>query len=290
MDKSWMSAHTISSKYVEGVESFINFAILNSTKLNLIRCPCIKCGNLKFLDPKTIKDHLFVNGVLESYTTWFWHGETSGRVHVEGDSESSFEYGGGLDAVDMVEAIFREYDNKPNSFIKILADAEKPLYSECSTHTVLSTLMRLYNLKAKHGWSDNSFSKLLSLLVDVLPDPNEIPRSSYEVKKTLSSLGMDYKKIHACPNDFIKRKFMMMMLTLLISGPKQPGNDIDVYLAPLIDDLKELWQAGVDAYDAYRDESFNLRAVFWHHKRMVRRHTFLLHATIFPNKKKCNFI
>ncbi|GKB94841.1 hypothetical protein Tco_0980978 [Tanacetum coccineum] len=28
------------------------------------------------------------------------------------------------------------------------------------------------------------------------------------------------------------------MLTLLISGPKSPGNDIDVYLRPLIDDLK----------------------------------------------------
>ena len=52
-----------------------------------------------------------------------------------------------------------------------------------------------------------------------------------------------------------------MMLTLLISGPKQPGNDIDVYLVPLIDDLKELWEVGVDAYDAYRDESFNLRAI-----------------------------
>ncbi|CAL9024339.1 unnamed protein product [Prunus brigantina] len=37
----------------------------------------------------------------------------------------------------------------------------------------------------------------------------------------------------------MKRKFMM--LTLLISGPKQPGNDIDVYLEPLIDDLKSLW-------------------------------------------------
>ena len=198
-----MSAHRLSSKYEEGVESFINFAILNSTKLNLIRCPCIKCGNLKFLDSKTIKDHLFVNGVLESYTTWFWHGETSGRVRVEGDSESCFEYGDGLDAVDMVEVVFREYDNKPDSFIKLLADAEKPLYSGCSTHTVLSTLVRLYNLKAKHGWSDNSFLELLSLLVDVLPDPNEIPRSSYEAKKTLSSLGMDYKKIHARPNDCI---------------------------------------------------------------------------------------
>ncbi|XP_073129709.1 uncharacterized protein [Henckelia pumila] len=57
----------------------------------------------------------------------------------------------------------------------------------------------------------------------------------------------------------MKRKFMM--LTMLISGPKQPGNDIDVYLAPLIDDLKFLWDIGVEAYDAYRQETFSLRAV-----------------------------
>lgn len=57
----------------------------------------------------------------------------------------------------------------------------------------------------------------------------------------------------------MKRKFMM--LSLLISGPKQPGNDIDVYLAPLIDDLKILWDVGVDAFDAYKKESFQLRAV-----------------------------
>ncbi|CAM8880753.1 unnamed protein product [Rhodiola kirilowii] len=34
----------------------------------------------------------------------------------------------------------------------------------------------------------------------------------------------------------MKRKYMM--LSLLISGPRQPENDIDVYLASLIDDLK----------------------------------------------------
>ncbi|CAM8882783.1 unnamed protein product [Rhodiola kirilowii] len=41
----------------------------------------------------------------------------------------------------------------------------------------------------------------------------------------------------------MKRKYMM--LSLLISGPRQPGNDIDVYLAPLIEDLKLLWNEGV---------------------------------------------
>ncbi|CAL8174093.1 unnamed protein product [Prunus armeniaca] len=56
----------------------------------------------------------------------------------------------------------------------------------------------------------------------------------------------------------MKRKFMM--LTLLISGPKQPRNDIDVYLEPLIDDLKSLWDEIRGLYDAYNGEYFTLRA------------------------------
>ncbi|GJU55598.1 retrotransposon gag domain, retroviral aspartyl protease [Tanacetum coccineum] len=40
------------------------------------------------------------------------------------------------------------------------------------------------------------------------------------------------------------------MLTLLIPGPKSPGKDIDVYLRPLIDDLKDLWaKPGVETID-----------------------------------------
>ncbi|KAL0325547.1 UNVERIFIED_CONTAM: hypothetical protein Sradi_5124000 [Sesamum radiatum] len=42
--------------------------------------------------------------------------------------------------------------------------------------------------------------------------------------------------------------------------PKGPGNDIDVYLQPLIDELKELWEVGIEAYDAYKKENFILRA------------------------------
>ncbi|XP_074291284.1 uncharacterized protein LOC141618061 [Silene latifolia] len=59
----------------------------------------------------------------------------------------------------------------------------------------------------------------------------------------------------------MKRKYMM--LSLLISGPKQPGNDIDVYLAPLIDDLKKLWDEGVTAFDAHAYENFTLRAMLF---------------------------
>ena len=38
-------------------------------------------------------------------------------------------------------------------------------------------------------------------------------------------------------------------LSLLIPSPHQPENDIDIYLKPLVDELKELWEEGVDTYD-----------------------------------------
>ncbi|KAM1523267.1 hypothetical protein ACFX10_013309 [Malus domestica] len=53
-------------------------------------------------------------------------------------------------------------------------------------------------------------------------------------------------------------------LTLLIPGPNAPGNEIDVYLRPLIDELKELWESGVQTYDKMAACTFNLRAaVIW---------------------------
>ena len=60
----------------------------------------------------------------------------------------------------------------------------------------------------------------------------------------------------------IKDSYMIM--SLLIPGPKAPGNDIDIYLEPLIDELKELWEIGVDTYDSYANEIFKLHvALLW---------------------------
>nr|GEZ37452.1 hypothetical protein [Tanacetum cinerariifolium] len=55
------------------------------------------------------------------------------------------------------------------------------------------------------------------------------------------------------------------MLTLLIPGPKSSGKDIDVYLRPLIEDLKVLWdQKGVETIDVALGQKFNMRAmVLW---------------------------
>jgi hypothetical protein len=59
----------------------------------------------------------------------------------------------------------------------------------------------------------------------------------------------------------MKKRYLMM--SMMISGPKQPGNDIDVYLAPLIEDLLKLWNEGVEVYDSFQKEHFTLRAMIF---------------------------
>ena len=54
------------------------------------------------------------------------------------------------------------------------------------------------------------------------------------------------------------------MMPVLIQGPKQPGNDIDVYLRPLVDELLQLWSdEGVRVWDEYKQEEFDLRALLF---------------------------
>ena len=44
----------------------------------------------------------------------------------------------------------------------------------------------------------------------------------------------------------------------MIASPRQPGNDIDVYLTPLIEDLRKLWEDGVDVWDGNLQQTFRL--------------------------------
>lgn len=51
-----------------------------------------------------------------------------------------------------------------------------------------------------------------------------------------------------------------VMLSMLLPGPDGPGDAIDVYLQPLIEELIELWEDGVDTYDSSTKTNFKLRA------------------------------
>ncbi|XP_026395752.1 uncharacterized protein LOC113290358 [Papaver somniferum] len=60
------------------------------------------------------------------------------------------------------------------------------------------------------------------------------------------------------PSLCMKPEFQIMMM--LIPGPKAPGQDIDVCLRVLVDELKDLFENGISAFDTHKEESFQLRA------------------------------
>ena len=55
-------------------------------------------------------------------------------------------------------------------------------------------------------------------------------------------------------------KQLYLFLSLLISGPKAHLNDIDVFLGPLIDELKNLWEKRACTFDASMKVNFQMRA------------------------------
>ena len=395
-----MTALRTSEEYEKGVEEFIDFSKRHATaKDNKYFCPCVNCLNGCLLSVSDIRDHLICDGINLRYRKWIWHGETYSTPMLKENEDVN----GVEDNIHgMIHDVGMEFFGQPHISDTFKTHAETPLYPGCTSHTLLTAVLKLFNLKTRHGWTEKSFSELLQLLNALLPEDNVVPRSTYEAKKLLSDLGMGYEKIHACPNDCIlyreeyfsltecpkcgipryklkknantedeknnkgqplkvmwylpiiprlkrmfgnasdakrlqwhseervcdarylqhpadspqwkkidfmfpefgleprnirlglctdginpfgtlssthsswpvllviynlppslcmKRKYMM--LSMIISGPKQPGNDIDVYLTPLIDDLKKLWGEGVAVYDAYKDEIFTLRAMIF---------------------------
>nr|CAE04202.2 OSJNBa0011E07.11 [Oryza sativa Japonica Group] len=187
-----------------------------------------------------------------------------------------------------------ESEKEVQKLERMLADHRTALYPGCEKgYKKLSTILEFLQWKAKNGVSDKAFGELLKLVKNILLEGNELPESTYEAKKTVCPLGLEVQKIHACPNDCMlyceerkqdgmlrhsadgsqwrnidrtfkdfgedaqNRKYIMM--PIIIQGPKQPGNDIDVYLRPLVEDLKVLWRKeGVPVWDEDKQEQFNL--------------------------------
>ena len=60
----------------------------------------------------------------------------------------------------------------------------------------------------------------------------------------------------------MKRSYFI--LSLLIPGPTSPRNDIDMYLQPLVEELKELWDVRVEMFDMSTKRSFQMHiALLW---------------------------
>jgi hypothetical protein len=114
--------------------------------------------------------------------------------------------------------------------------SREPLYDESNgcgkEFTQLRVVLELLKLKASHGWSDNSFSELLSLLEKLLPKPNTLPTSTYRAKKLICLLSLGVDKIQACPNHCIlyrkEHEFKMKCPVYGVSRYKRSYNHVYV--------------------------------------------------------------
>jgi len=67
---------------------------------------------------------------------------------------------------------------------------------------------------------------------------------------------------HLQPSSLVGQKRKYLLLTVLISRPRQPGVDIDVFLEPLMQEMQNLWE-GVAMWDEFCKEDFTLNAMIF---------------------------
>ncbi|XP_061347422.1 uncharacterized protein LOC133292947 [Gastrolobium bilobum] len=225
MDKTWIMKPRNTIEYEQGVRVFIDFALSHSSVEGLILCPCSPCGFRKWHEKDVVFDHLLCTKFPEGYNFWYFHGETeiaeSSNVdpnvqHAAQDRtvhedpirtmlNDAFGVDGNHEALNVGE------DGNPThnpheegfeakEFYELAKDGEQPLYEGCKKYSKLSFIVKLYHIKCLCGMSDKAMTLILELLHDAF-EQAKIPTSFYEAKKTITKLGLDYQKIHACRNN-----------------------------------------------------------------------------------------
>ena len=143
------------------------------------------CHNLMHHRVDEILKHLNKWAFDRTYTRWIWHGEPKEISSTSSSTrhdvpEDYMDEGDRLD--DLLREAASSAPEKPEIFESLVHDSETPLYAG-SKHSKLSSVLRLYNMKAGNGWSDKSFTQLLEFLKELLPDDNVLPKGTYEAKK-----------------------------------------------------------------------------------------------------------
>ncbi|GJZ50111.1 hypothetical protein Tco_0604301 [Tanacetum coccineum] len=142
---------------------------------------------------------------MQRYTCWDFHGEVKTKSNTsisncdaEYNNDSNNNNHDNLKMLPNLEgnAAAKNHDQSQQLFV----DSETQLYEVCEDFTKLSTTYRLMNVKAINGWSDTGFTSLLEALHEMFPKA-KLPSSTYQAKKLICPMGMEFEKIDACPKD-----------------------------------------------------------------------------------------
>ncbi|XP_021755281.1 uncharacterized protein LOC110720552 [Chenopodium quinoa] len=211
IERSWMyerlDGRNIRPEFVKGVDEFVQFCKDHpeSSKVDEVRCPCVKCHNLQQHDYETVKVHLYRKGFMEDYHECLCQNEGFPIIPppqpnpyrdmiMDALGNDPPNMGGGE------ESHFEEEEPNPQAkkFLNLLEESERPLY-EGSSMSVLEIASRITSLKCEYNLPHRCVDGFASLMNEAIPDNNNMGETFYEVKKVVNRLELPHEKIHACP-------------------------------------------------------------------------------------------
>ncbi|XP_071727608.1 uncharacterized protein [Rutidosis leptorrhynchoides] len=285
IDKNWIGLRNrVSSEFLTGLNAFIARCENHLNDIGKCQCPCITCGNTRRHTPREIYQHIIRNGFEPSYKIWRHHGEELPPppvVHntpdplrnflhdVQGETILEFTEEGSNDDETMNDTI-----ETPSAGLEDLIDATQTELYPGSRLSSLEFLAKLTHLKQTDL---ESGAELVGWQRGALPPPTVYPDFAQEPRNVRLGLAADGFNPFGNMNTaysmwpvvlttyntppWICMKESSLMLTMLIPGPKSPGKDIDVYLRPLVDELKALWSEGVITRDSVTNTNFIMKAI-----------------------------
>ncbi|KAL6225022.1 hypothetical protein ACLB2K_003876 [Fragaria x ananassa] len=258
IDKSWMKLSRSNPKYDQGVTAFLDYAYSHEkwVEEGMIICPCKVCGlHRDRLVRSEVNWHLLRYGIKQHYTvcpkckTLRWKtqggkGDKKNKKKIPWKVLRYFPLTPRLQRLfmsSMTASIMRWHSEEhvKDGELRHPADSEAWKHFD-QTHESFNVDSRNVRL----GLATDGFNPYGNMSANhstwpVLLFPYNIP-----------------------PWKCMKEPYTFM--SLLIPGPKSPGNDIDVYLEPLVDELKTLWETGVQTWDISTKQNFQMRAaVMW---------------------------
>ncbi|WVZ02274.1 hypothetical protein V8G54_023080 [Vigna mungo] len=210
--------------YLTAIKLWNLIVLKNGAIGDTIRCPCPKCGFMKWHNRVEVEEHLILKQFPKNYVIWNLHGEkqTKDIPRNEDDIQETFHSENPMET--MINEAFEHYrqrqegtnigssqpvgvnnvlNERPrenhNEFNEFLNDGNQILY-DGTKYTKLEFVVKLYHIKVLCRLSDKAMTMILDLLRDAFSEA-KLPLSFYEAKKIINKLGLNYTKIDACPND-----------------------------------------------------------------------------------------
>ncbi|KAL6313164.1 hypothetical protein AAG906_016741 [Vitis piasezkii] len=268
-----MQKSRVSSEYHKGVLEFLDFAFTNAPGKEMLPCPCIRCNNCVMQKREIITNESDMHDEMEEMLN-----DAFGMSMPNEESERSPH----------VHEEFEKPNKDANKFYNLLREADHELYPRWKSSDDNSTdeftksvkkkkihakVLRYFPLKPRLQRLYMS-SKTASHMKWHVDGRMEEPRNvrlglASDGFNPFGNMSISYSMWPVVLIPYNLPPWMCMkqtffMLSLLIPGPTAPGNDIDIYLQPLIDELNDLWEVGVETYDASTKQNFCMRAaILW---------------------------